>query len=146
MKTISNSPIGIASTFLWIGFVSAISFVEAPLKFQAPGITIPLGLGIGRLVFGTLVKIEWVFALAILAKFLIKQERVFLFSYVYLFIPVLILIIQTVWLLPTLDARAELILGGKMIGNSYHHVFYAAGEVIKVACLGIYGFKELSAR
>lgn len=31
--------------------VLAISFLEAPLKFRAPGITVPLGLGIGRLVF-----------------------------------------------------------------------------------------------
>ena len=37
-----------------IGAIAAISFLEAPLKFQAPGITIPLGLGIGRLVFTAL--------------------------------------------------------------------------------------------
>ncbi len=34
-----------------LGAIVAISFLEAPLKFLAPGITIPLGLGIGRLVF-----------------------------------------------------------------------------------------------
>ncbi|MBU3995011.1 MAG: hypothetical protein KKF42_04430, partial [Actinobacteria bacterium] len=39
---------------LWIGLIVAISFIEAPLKFQAEGITIPLGLGIGRLVFAAL--------------------------------------------------------------------------------------------
>ena len=39
-----------AVPILWFGLVAAISFIEAPLKFQAPGITIPLGLGIGRLV------------------------------------------------------------------------------------------------
>jgi len=27
----------------------AISFLEAPLKFRAPGVTVPFGLGIGRL-------------------------------------------------------------------------------------------------
>ncbi len=31
--------------------VLAISFVEAPLKFRAPGVTLQIGLGIGRLVF-----------------------------------------------------------------------------------------------
>ena len=36
---------------LWLGLIIGISLIEAPLKFQAPGITIPLGLGIGRLVF-----------------------------------------------------------------------------------------------
>ena len=36
---------------IWLGMIIAISFLETPLKFQAPGITLELGLGIGRLVF-----------------------------------------------------------------------------------------------
>lgn len=59
---IVQRPIVIIVTFLWIGFVCAISFMEAWLKFQAPGITVPLGLGIGRLVFNALNTVEWVFA------------------------------------------------------------------------------------
>jgi hypothetical protein len=35
--------------------VIAISFVETPSKFRAPGITVPLALGIGRLVFKALI-------------------------------------------------------------------------------------------
>lgn len=42
--------------------VGAISFVEAPLKFRAPNITLALGLGIGKLVFQMLNRIEIVFA------------------------------------------------------------------------------------
>lgn len=38
----------IAVPFVWFGMIAAISFLEAPLKFQAPNITIPLGLEIGR--------------------------------------------------------------------------------------------------
>ena len=48
----------IAIPFVWFGAVGAISFMEAPLKFTAPNITIPLGLGIGMIVFHTLNKIE----------------------------------------------------------------------------------------
>ena len=36
---------------IWLGLIIGISFIEAPLKFTAPGIMIPLGLGIGRRVF-----------------------------------------------------------------------------------------------
>jgi hypothetical protein len=43
--------LALAVPFLWLGMVLAISFLEAPLKFRAPGITLALGLGIGRLVF-----------------------------------------------------------------------------------------------
>jgi len=41
---------GDAATFIAVlaaTSVLAISFLEAPLKFRAPGITIQLGLGIG---------------------------------------------------------------------------------------------------
>ncbi len=43
-----------AVTFVWLGMVTPISFVEAPLRFRAPGVTLPIGLGIGRLVFRAL--------------------------------------------------------------------------------------------
>ena len=43
-----------AVIFTWLGMVIAISFIEAPLKFRAPGVTLPIGLGIGRLVFRAL--------------------------------------------------------------------------------------------
>lgn len=48
--------------FVWLGMVVAISFLEAPLKFRAPGITLLLGLGIGRLVFRALNAAEIVLA------------------------------------------------------------------------------------
>ena len=54
--------------FLWLGMVLAISFLEAPLKFRAPGVTIPLGLGIGRLVFRALNAVEAVLALALAVR------------------------------------------------------------------------------
>jgi len=51
--------------FLWAGFVCAISFMEAWLKFRAPGVTLPIGLGIGKLIFAALNKVEWVFGIVI---------------------------------------------------------------------------------
>lgn len=44
--------------FVWFGMVSAISFLETPLKFRAPGMTHALGVGIGRLVFKVLNLVE----------------------------------------------------------------------------------------
>src|SRR5215831_19369774 len=63
MNTTSAALAG-ALTFLWLGMVLAISFLEAPLKFRAPGVTIPIGLGIGRLVFRALNTAEAVLAVA----------------------------------------------------------------------------------
>ena len=57
--------VAVAAIFVWLGMVLAISFLEAPLKFRAPGITIALGLGIGRLVFRALNACEVVLAVGV---------------------------------------------------------------------------------
>jgi hypothetical protein len=62
--------IGTAVAFVWLGMVLAISFLETPLKFRAPGITLPLGLGIGRLVFRALNTVEVVLAAALITALL----------------------------------------------------------------------------
>ena len=59
--------VAVAAVFLWLGMVLAISFLEAPLKFRAPGVTLALGLGIGRLVFRALNTCEVVLALVVAA-------------------------------------------------------------------------------
>ena len=56
--------VAVAATFVWLGMVLAISFLEAPLKFRAPGVTLQIGLGIGRLVFRALNGCEVVLAAA----------------------------------------------------------------------------------
>jgi hypothetical protein len=55
-----------AAAFVWLGMVLGISFLEAPLRFRAPGITVPLGVGIGRLVFRALNVVEGVLAIVLL--------------------------------------------------------------------------------
>jgi hypothetical protein len=79
--------------------------MEAPLKFQAPNITTELGLGIGRLVFQVLNKIEILFALVLLVAILVDRPRTGWTS-VFSGIVISILLLQTAWLLPKLDARA----------------------------------------
>jgi hypothetical protein len=135
-----KSPIVLMCTFLWIGFVTGISFLEAPLKFQAPHITLALGLGIGRLVFAALNKVEWVFACAI-AFSLFRQVGTFERKNLLLGVPFLILLVQTLWLLPALDARAEQHIQGAPVPDSYLHLYYVATEVVKISCLLTFGIK-----
>jgi hypothetical protein len=139
MTTEVKSPIAVVSVFMWIGFVCAISFMEARLKFQAPGITLPLGLGIGRLVFSMLNKIEWVFAIAIVVQLVIHKARLLSAKTVTFLLPLTLLFIQTLWLLPALDARAEMYIQNTIPPASNLHFYYAGAEVIKVICLLIYG-------
>lgn len=143
MNTNRKYPVSIAIVFIWIGFVCAISFMEAWLKFQAPGITVPLGLGIGRLVFGALNIMEWVFALVILIDFFSSKPYSPLRNQLPLYISIVIVAVQSLWLLPALDHRAGLLIAGKDPGESILHYFYVGFEIIKLACLFIYGIKLL---
>lgn len=127
-------------TFTWIGFVCAISFMEAWLKFRAPGVTLPVGLGIGRLVFSTLNKVEWVLAVSSAILILLGgnfQHK----TAVLLLIPLLILMVQSVWLLPAMDHRAELYISGAEVPASNLHFYYIGGEILKIISLLIFGIK-----
>ncbi|HQW87358.1 MAG TPA: hypothetical protein PLH93_09245, partial [Flavobacteriales bacterium] len=68
-----HHPIALICAFVWVGFVCAISFMEAWLKFRAHGVTLPIGLGIGRLVFQALNRVEWALAVALLADLLWRR-------------------------------------------------------------------------
>ena len=141
MSTQVKYPVAIVAVFLWIGFVCAISFMEAWLKFRAPGVTLPIGLGIGRLVFSALNKVEWVFAVAILMS-MVGSVRWFSPNAVLMYIPLGLLLLQTFWLLPALGMRAEMHIQGQPPASSGLHIYYVAAEVIKVSCLFIFGLKQ----
>ena len=127
----------IAVPFVWLGMVLAISFLETPLKFRAPGITVPLGLGIGRLVFRALAVIELVFA-GVLTGALVLGDRT---AAVIVLASVLwaILVVQVAVLLPRLDRRARLILAGGSPSRSRLHLAYVALDGIKVVLLPVLG-------
>lgn len=129
----------IIAIFLWIGFVCAISFMEAWMKFRAPGITLPLGLGIGRLVFSALNKVEIVLAITILITVFSSSGRIITLQNLFIGIPVLILLIQTWYLLPELDVRAEMHIRGDLVLPSNLHFHYVVVECIKVVSLIVYG-------
>ncbi|SDU72164.1 hypothetical protein [Gordonia westfalica] len=123
-----------ALTFVWLGMVFAISFLEAPLKFRAPGVTLPIGLGIGRLVFRALNAAEVVWAVAILIALVLG-------SWPGVAVPttagvaIAALGVQLVAVRPALTKRSDAVLAGHEGPRSPAHLVYVAVEVIKVAAL-----------
>lgn len=112
---------------LWLGMLVAISLLEAPLKFQAPGITIPLGLGIGRLVFAALNMVEAVLLIAysLLAFFpaATRLSRGRMTTWLAL---ALVFIFKVAVVRPPLNARTDLVLQGAEPGQSIWHYIYIA--------------------
>ncbi|WP_027391457.1 hypothetical protein [Aquimarina latercula] len=133
----------IVLTFVWIGFVCAISFMEAWVKFQAPGITTSLGLSVGQVVFRALNRVEVFFSFQIIVLNILYKKNRLRFIKDFIFIPVIILVIQTLWLLPALHIRANIIITGNNLPESNLHFWYVILELIKVVFLFAYGIKSL---
>lgn len=122
-----------AVAFTWFGMVLAISFVEAPLKFRAPGVTVPIGLGIGRIVFRALNGLELVLAIVVVvAAALRAPSTTVLISAV---VPAVVLAVQLAAVRPALNRRSDRVLAGEEGPRSHAHLWYVGLEVVKVATL-----------
>ena len=126
-----------AIAFVWLGMVLALSFLEAPLKFRAPGITVPLGLGVGRLVFRALNAVEIVLLLGIgVALVAGPRPSVVVWTAVAV---ALLLLVQLAAVRPALAARTRRVLAGDPHTGSRAHLAYIALEVLKVGGLVVLG-------
>lgn len=125
--------------FIWIGFVCSISFMEAWLKFKAPLMTVPIGLSVGQLIFTALNRVEWAFALLIALLLFRKRKEVRFCTLSFYGAVVLMLLIQTEFLLPLLKQRVDWVLQEKELPRSFLHFYYIGLEVLKVASLAFFG-------
>lgn len=132
-------PYALPATFLWLGFLLAISFMEAWLKFQAPGVTIPIGLGIGKLVFGALNKVEWVLIIIIAANFVFVSQKIYSYRNLLFIVAALMTALQTCWGLPALDKIADQIIAGGIDSQPSLHIIYVSMEIIKLIMLVLLG-------
>lgn len=126
-----------ALTFVWLGMVLAISFLEAPLKFRAPGVTIPVGLGIGRLVFRALNAVEAVLAVVVIAAIAVGGPPVGISALTA--VVAVLLLVQLAAVRPYLNRRSDRILAGEELPRSRSHFWYVGLEFLKVIALIVLG-------
>ncbi|AMO63673.1 transmembrane protein [Mycolicibacterium phlei] len=136
----------VAVIFVWLGMVLAISFIEAPLKFRAPHVTLQIGLGIGRLVFRALNTVEVVLALILVAALVIDPPTTT--AMVAVGVAIVTLIAQLVGVRPALTRRSDAVLaapnGTDPGGRSRAHYVYVGLELVKVAALIVGGITLLA--
>ncbi|MDT3441387.1 MULTISPECIES: hypothetical protein [unclassified Pseudofrankia] len=129
----AGQSVAVAVTFVWLGMVLAISFLEAPLKFRAPGVTVPIGLGIGRLVFRALNTVETALAAAIVLLLAIDPPR--RPTVVVLAVAVAVLATQLAAVRPKLARRSGAVLASRDAPRSSAHHAYVVLDAAKVAAL-----------
>lgn len=129
-------------TILWIGFLLAISFMEAPLKFKAPSLTLPVALEIGYIVFHALNIVEIIFGGLIIAAGCFGQasRRTLLF----IFGVMATLITQTIILFTRLDAQTLAAINGLETSSTPYHIVYMRLEIVKLVALLALAFSQLS--
>lgn len=128
--------------FVWFGLTAGISLLEGPVKFTAPTLTRPVALDVGRVVFQALNKVELIFLIAMLVLIRVSDRSRELFAFGAVL--ALIMITQSVWLLPELSERSALIVSGIEPQPSIAHAAYATTELIKLATLFLLGLKSFA--
>jgi hypothetical protein len=134
--------VAVAVTFVWLGMVLAISFLEAPLKFRAPGVTLQVGLGIGRLVFRALNAVEVLLAIAVLAALAVGSPSAGATGAAAA--AAAMLAAQLLLVRPRLTRRSDAVLSGQDAPRSHAHYAYVALEGAKVIALLVGGILLLA--
>lgn len=117
-----------------LGAIIAISFLEAPLKFLAPGVTIPIGLGIGRLVFTALnVLVGVVLLVLTVVTVRARAGRAALGILGAIWV---VYLVEVAVIRPVLNQRSDLVIAGaETPGTNWAHYAYIAAEVVIVGLL-----------
>lgn len=126
----------------WFGMTAGISLLATPVRFTAPSMTRAVGLDVGRVVFTALNKAELV-ALVILLIVVRSSGRARQWWGVC-GVLALIVLAQSVWLLPELAARAQMVATGIEPPKSYLHAAYSTLELAKLSILFVTGVLALA--
>ena len=126
----------IALALLWAGMVLGVAFVAVPAQFAAEGLSRPLGIDVTRHVFASFGRVElWIAAATLVLALLLRLGRRLWALLALLWV---IVALQSLWLLPVLDARADQLLQGQEPLSGPWHGLFVASEVTKLgALLGI---------
>jgi len=139
VKLTAKNPFILSVVFFWIGLFITVSFLETPLKFQVPGMTLPIALELGKTMFGISTNIQLGLMMVILLMLIRGQKKHNKFEFTVFSLISIILLLEKFWMLPILDARADLLAAGKLAPASELHNYFIYGESAKLILLVLFG-------
>lgn len=128
----------------WFGMTAGVSLLATPVKFTAPLATRAVALDIGRVTFALLNKAELV--ALVLALIVVRVSGRARRWWGVMAVLALIVIVQSVGLLPELTARAEMVAAGIEPPPSHLHAAYSILELTKLGILFVAGLVALGSR
>ncbi|WP_170378538.1 hypothetical protein [Ruegeria atlantica] len=129
----------IATISVWMGAAVSGNLIAAPAKFQAPSLTLPVALDVGRMQFLWIGVFE-AFCTLLIALLLLSFRQKPSLS---LIVALCVFGFQRLWLLPLLNARTHLIIAVQPVEDSSLHLLYVASEFLKIGFLFWAGIREM---
>jgi hypothetical protein len=124
----------ILMVLLWAGVLFGVSFLATPAKFAAPTLSLGVAVDVGRYTFRILNHTEVLFAggtaALLLAGATRRRAAIGACSFA-----VLAVLLETFWLLPVLDRRAQVVIEGGTLTASHLHEVYIALDAARFLAL-----------
>ena len=125
--------VGTFVALTWLGMLVGVSFIATPVKFMVPSLSLPVALQVGNVTFSLFAKIEWSAAALLVIALVPAKTGTAVKAMVIT--TVAILAVESLWLLPVLDARVSAVIAGQPLPPSLDHLLYALSEVAKALLL-----------
>lgn len=126
---------------IWFGMTAGVSLLATPVRFSASTITRPIALDVGQVVFAALNKAE--FVALILLLIIVRVSGKAKEYWAACSVLALILLTQSMWLLPALSARTQQIIAGIEPESSIVHGAYSILELSKLLLLLYLGIRSM---
>lgn len=127
--------------FLWFGLTAGISLLATPVRFASQELARDVKFEVAEIVFTALNKAELVALIVFLIVIRVSGAATRWWAIAGLL--VLIVMAQSVFLLPELAERADMIVRGIEPPPSYVHAAYSTLELMKLAILFVTGVVAL---
>jgi len=125
---------------LWAGLLVGVSFIATPAKFQARSLSRPAALDVGRATFAVWNNVEWFILAGLVSMIFLTHADMFPVAGIGALI--VLLMIQSLMLLPLLNDRVVTIIAGGRPPPSSDHLIYIAIDAIKLLILGAIIWKQ----
>ena len=129
-----------ALVLVWAGLLAGVSFLATPVKFLAPDLSLPVALEVGRVTFRALNWTELGFGVVAVVVSRMAGGRTLTLA---LAVVLALVVAQTVWLLPVLGERTDIVVAGGTLPPSSLHTWYVVIEIGKLFALLAIGITVL---
>ncbi len=129
-------------SWVWLGLVVGVSLIATPAKFQADSLELDVALDVGRTTFALLARIQWALLLGLVLVALRARKLGRLDNRHVIAVAAIatILVVQATWILPELNDRVAIVIGGGELPDSPIHYIFAIFEGAKLMALGLLGY------